>query len=83
MRLAALYHTEMAGELAALRAVVSSTVELMLGRSPGDTFHVEVMGELATEFQKMEDQRLPPGRPTARVYVIPGFYAKTKYSSYA
>jgi hypothetical protein len=48
----ALYHTKMAEEFAALRAAVSYVVESVLGRSPSDTFHVEVVGELATEFQK-------------------------------
>jgi hypothetical protein len=31
-----------------LRVAVSSITELMLERSPSDTFHVEVVGELAT-----------------------------------
>jgi hypothetical protein len=34
MRVAALHHTKMVGELATLRAVVSSAAELVLGRSP-------------------------------------------------
>jgi hypothetical protein len=42
-----LHHTEMVGELAVLWAVVS-----VLGRSPSDTFCVEVVGELVTEYQK-------------------------------
>jgi hypothetical protein len=46
MRIAALCHTEMAGEPAALRAMVSSTMELMLRCSPDETFWVEVVGEL-------------------------------------
>jgi hypothetical protein len=46
-----LHHTEMVGELAALWAVVS-----VLGRSPSDTFCVEVEGELAAEYKKMEDR---------------------------
>jgi hypothetical protein len=50
MRLVALRHTEMAEELAALRVVVSSIAESVLGCSPNDTVHVEVMGELAVEF---------------------------------
>jgi hypothetical protein len=37
MRLVALRHTEMAGELAAFRAAVSSIAESVLGRSPSDT----------------------------------------------
>jgi hypothetical protein len=43
---AALRHTKMAGELATLRTVVSSTVESALGHSPNEIFHVEVVGEL-------------------------------------
>jgi hypothetical protein len=50
MRLAALCHTEMAGELAMLQAVVSIVVESVLGRSANDTFHVEIVSELAAEF---------------------------------
>jgi hypothetical protein len=44
MQITAIHNTEMAGELTTLRAVVSSVVE---------TFRVEVMGELVTEFQKL------------------------------
>jgi hypothetical protein len=50
MRLAALHQTEMAGELAAFQVAVSTTVESVLGRLPNDTFRVEVVSELATEF---------------------------------
>jgi hypothetical protein len=57
MRLTTLCHTKMARELVVLRVVVSSVVESVLGRSRSDTFCVEVVGELATEFQKMEDRR--------------------------
>jgi hypothetical protein len=39
----------MAGVLAALRVVVSSAVELELGRLPNETFWVEVVGELVAE----------------------------------
>jgi hypothetical protein len=52
-----LCHTKMARELVVLRVVVSSVVESVLGCSRSDTFCVEVVGELATEFQKMEDRR--------------------------
>jgi hypothetical protein len=55
MQLVALRHTEMAGELAALRVAVCTAVKSVLGRPPGDTFHVEVVIKLATKFQKMED----------------------------
>jgi hypothetical protein len=54
MRLAILYHTEMVGELAVFRAVVSSAIASVLGHSPGDTAHAEVVVELVTEFQKVE-----------------------------
>jgi hypothetical protein len=65
--LAALRHTKMAGELAMLGVVVSSTVESMIGCSPSKTFRVEVVGELAAEFQKMEDQRSQLERPVVRI----------------
>jgi hypothetical protein len=35
---------------------VSSTVESALGRSPNDTFHVEVVGELVVKFIKREER---------------------------
>jgi hypothetical protein len=50
MRLATLRHTEITRELAVLQVVMSSTMDSVLGRSPSDTFRVEVEGELATEF---------------------------------
>jgi hypothetical protein len=56
MRHAALRHTEMAGEFSALRVAVSFVVESVLGRSPNNTFHVEVVGELVAKFQKLEEQ---------------------------
>jgi hypothetical protein len=55
MGLVALRYTKMPIELALLRAGVSSAMESMLGRSPSDTFQVEVVGELDAEFYKMED----------------------------
>jgi hypothetical protein len=56
MRLLALHHTEMARELAMFWVAVSSAVESVLGCSPSDTSHTEVVGELAAKFQKEEDQ---------------------------
>jgi hypothetical protein len=53
MRHAALCHTEMARDLATLRAVVSSAAESALGCSPNDTFCVEVVGELVVKFYKL------------------------------
>jgi hypothetical protein len=35
--------------------MVSSAVESVLGCSSSDTFYVEVVGEVAAKFQKMED----------------------------
>jgi hypothetical protein len=67
MRLADLHHTEMARELAVLWAVVSSTIESVLGQSPSDTFHMEVVGKLAAEFQKMEERWSWLERPVVRI----------------
>jgi hypothetical protein len=53
----ALHHTEMAEEFAALRVVVSSVAESVLGQLPNDTFRVEVVGELVAKFQKLEECR--------------------------
>jgi hypothetical protein len=50
MRLAALRHIAMAKELTVLQAVVSTAMESVIGRSPSDTFRVEIVGEMATEF---------------------------------
>jgi hypothetical protein len=55
MQITALHHTEMVGELATLWAVVSSAMELALGRSLDKTFQVEVVDELVAEFQKLEE----------------------------
>jgi hypothetical protein len=44
MQVATLRHTEMARELTTFQAAVSSTVELVLGRSPGDTTRAEMVG---------------------------------------
>jgi hypothetical protein len=52
---AAFRYTKMIGELVALWAAVSSTVELVLGRSPNETSQVEVTNELVTKFQRWEE----------------------------
>jgi hypothetical protein len=67
MRLAALRHTEIVGELAALQAVVSSVMELALGRSPNDAFHMEVVDELVAEFHKLEEWRSRLERSAMRI----------------
>jgi hypothetical protein len=56
MWLVALCHTKMAGELAALWSVVSSTMESALGLSPNEIFHVEVVGELVAKFKWLEER---------------------------
>jgi hypothetical protein len=68
MQLATLCHTEMVGELAALRAAVSSAVESVLGGSPNDTFHMEVVGELVAKFQKLDERSSQLERPAMRIY---------------
>jgi hypothetical protein len=50
MRLVDLRHTKMVRELTMLRAAVSLAVESVLGCTPGDTFRMEVVGELAAKF---------------------------------
>jgi hypothetical protein len=50
MRASALRHTEMDGELATFQAA-----ESVHGRSPDETFWVDVVGELAAEFWKLEE----------------------------
>jgi hypothetical protein len=68
MQIAALHHTEMAGELSALQAAVSSTVEFTLGRLPNKTVRVEVVDELVAEFYKKEERLSRHERPGMRIY---------------
>jgi hypothetical protein len=68
MRHATLRHNQMVGELAALQVVVSSATESALGCSPNDTIHVEVVGELVTEFQKLEEWHPRLERLAMRIY---------------
>jgi hypothetical protein len=46
VQIVAINRTEMAGELAMLRTMVSSGMEFVLGLSPNETFRVEVVDEL-------------------------------------
>jgi hypothetical protein len=46
----------MARELDVLQVVVSFITVSVLGRSANDTFHVDVVGELAMKFQKLEER---------------------------
>jgi hypothetical protein len=55
MWLVALCHTEVARELTAFWVAMSSVMESVLGRWPGDTSRMEVVGDLVTQFQKVED----------------------------
>jgi hypothetical protein len=68
MWIMALHHTEMARELVALRVALSSTVELVLGRSLEETFQVEVVHELVAEFWKLEERCSRLEWPGARIY---------------
>jgi hypothetical protein len=56
MRITALHHTKMVAELAALWTAVSSVVELVLERSPDESFWVEVVHELVAEFWRLEER---------------------------
>jgi hypothetical protein len=67
MLIAALCYIEMVGELAALWEAVSSTTEFTLGRSPNETFQVEVVDELLAEFWRQEERRSCLERPSTRV----------------
>jgi hypothetical protein len=50
MRAAAFRHIGMARELVSRQAAVTSAIELVLGRSPDETFLVEIMVELVAQF---------------------------------
>jgi hypothetical protein len=76
MWVAALRHTETAGDLASLQVVVSTVMELALGRSLDKTFQVEVVDELVIEFLKLEEQR--PWLEWPSTMSHPVFKAKTK-----
>jgi hypothetical protein len=68
MRLAALSHTKMAREFAALWAAVSFAVESTLGHSPNHTFCVGIVGKMVGEFQKLEERCSRLERPATRIY---------------
>jgi hypothetical protein len=53
MWVTALCQTEVVGVLAVLGATVSSAVELVLRRSPDETFRGEVVDELVAEFLRL------------------------------
>jgi hypothetical protein len=68
MWIAALCHTEMARDVAALRTVVSSAMEFALGRSPDEIFRVEVVDDLVAEFRKLEERHSRLEQPGMRIY---------------
>jgi hypothetical protein len=68
MRAVALRHIDMAMEVVALCAVVSSTVDLVLGHSPNETFWVEVMNELVAKFLRLEELSSRLEGPGRRIY---------------
>jgi hypothetical protein len=70
MRAAALHHAEVAEELTALRAAVSSVTELVLGGSPGETSCVEVMNEVTANFQELEELWSLLRGPGARICIL-------------
>jgi hypothetical protein len=49
----------MAGEFHTLQAVVSSAVEFTLGRSPNETFQVEIVDEVIVEFWRQGAVLMP------------------------
>jgi hypothetical protein len=49
MRIAALHHIEMTGELIALRSMATSVMEFTLGCSHDEIFQVEIVDELVSE----------------------------------
>jgi hypothetical protein len=55
MQIAALHHTEMAREIVMLRTAVCSAMEFVLGRSPDETFWVEVVDEPIAMFWMLEE----------------------------
>jgi hypothetical protein len=70
LRATALCHTKMVGDLTPFRAVVSSTVELVLGRLLGETSRVEVVNELVTKFQRLEELCSRLKGPSMRIYAL-------------
>jgi hypothetical protein len=67
MQVVALQHAKEIGEFATLREAVSSTAEFVLGRSPNETFRVEVMDELVAEFWRLEWLRSRLEHPFTRI----------------
>jgi hypothetical protein len=68
MRVAALRHTGVVGELNVLWATVSSTMELMLGCSPDETSRVDVMNKLTAKFWRLEELCSRLEWPDTRIY---------------
>jgi hypothetical protein len=67
----AIHHIEMVGELATLRVIVTSAVELVLGHWPDETFQVEIANELVDQFQKLKELCSWLERPSMRIYNLP------------
>jgi hypothetical protein len=68
MRAAAIRHIAMVGELATLQVAVTSAVELVLGRTPNETFRLEIVDELVAQFWKLEELCSRLERPGAKIY---------------
>jgi hypothetical protein len=65
---AALRNAELAGELTMLWSIVSYDTERVLGRSPNETFWVEVMDELVAKFRRLEELCSRLEGPSAMIY---------------
>jgi hypothetical protein len=67
MRFAAACHTEMAMQLAVLRAAVSSATQPVLGRLPTEAFQADVMGVMLAHFWEQVERCLRLENSSSRV----------------
>jgi hypothetical protein len=70
MRATALHHAGLVGQLTTLREVMFSTTVMVLGRSPSGTSRVEVMNELTTKFQELEELCSWINGPGVRICIL-------------
>jgi hypothetical protein len=70
MRLATLHHNEMVWEIATFQAAVSSTTESVLGRSPNNIAHAEVVGVLVSELHRVDGRLSKHERPATKICEI-------------
>jgi hypothetical protein len=67
IRAAAIHHIEMVGELAVLWVAMTYAIELVLGRSPDETFRVELMDKVVAQFRKLEELCSQLEQPSASI----------------